>query len=756
MKKLLTALTLLIFATTAFGQAIDINSRVPYTGATRNVNLGTYSLTGLLRPNAGTATVPPVVLLPGTLTTSGLSGAAEYDSAGTYFYLTPASTVRHTIDWYPTAAATAHTSIFNGQSGNGTSTALNDTATGVTALLSSATDSSNCAYGYQSQYSNRTGISNNSFGVASLSNLTSGADNNAFGVVSLVNLTSGADNDAFGHASLYSNTTGSGNSAFGYQSGYNAGTALQTLSNCSFFGSGSNSSTDGLTNSTALGYGAQVTASNQIVLGNSSVTKLVTPATSFQLGTSTTNGYVLTANSSGVGTWQAASGGGMTNPMTTVGDLIYGGTAGAPTRLADVATGMYLASGGVGVAPAWATLNASAVGLGNVSNAAQVTSLSIATANGFQGSSAGGQTPALTINVDGTHYLPLLTDQTAWNAKQSALTLPGSPVLGHLVGWGASNATLTDAGAVPTLSGLGGLAASGATTGATSQAQAFTNGIIAPTHQPVSDSTTAIQFKNAAGSATVLDVDTTNTRIGIGTTPSYTLDVAGTGFNCTQTVNNTNAIIGNFRNNGTGLGTGAIIDFWVAGTEYGRFACAYPSAAGQQLQFYSSQFTTPDVVIDANGHMGRGVQYPNSAAGLHLAAGTTTVGPLLIPSGTNLTTPVSGMIENNGTNLEYTDSTPTRHKLATGAADADAAQTIVNGSGSGTVIFTQPRFGTSDKVVKCYLNSLVGTASYTFPTAFTHTPQVLSQSLAATASVSTTGVTITGTSQTGFVELSGF
>jgi hypothetical protein len=31
---------------------------------------------------------------------------------------------------------------------------------------------------------------------------------------------------------------------------------------------------------------------------------------SFQLGTATTSGYVLTANASGVGTWQAAAGGG--------------------------------------------------------------------------------------------------------------------------------------------------------------------------------------------------------------------------------------------------------------------------------------------------------------------------------------------------------------------------------------------------------------------------------------------------------------
>ncbi len=43
----------------------------------------------------------------------------------------------------------------------------------------------------------------------------------------------------------------------------------------------------------------------------------------------------------------------MSNPMTTTGDVIYGGVAGAPTRLAGVATGNALISGGVGTAPSW-------------------------------------------------------------------------------------------------------------------------------------------------------------------------------------------------------------------------------------------------------------------------------------------------------------------------------------------------------------------------------------------------------------------
>lgn len=48
---------------------------------------------------------------------------------------------------------------------------------------------------------------------------------------------------------------------------------------------------------------------------------------------------------------------------------------------------------------------------------------------------------------------------------------------------------------------------------------------------------------------------------------------------------------------------------------------------------------------------------------LTLPVGTTTLAPLNIPPGTLLTSPVSGSIENDGTNLYYTDSTPTRKVL---------------------------------------------------------------------------------------------
>jgi hypothetical protein len=71
------------------------------------------------------------------------------------------------------------------------------------------------------------------------------------------------------------------------------------------------------------------------------------------------------------------------------------------------------------------------------------------------------------------------------------------------------------------------LLATGARTGAISQAQTFTNGIIGPSWRPASDSTTALQLKNASSTA-IVTVDTSNARVGINNTdPSTILHVVG-------------------------------------------------------------------------------------------------------------------------------------------------------------------------------------------------------------------------------------
>jgi hypothetical protein len=110
-------------------------------------------------------------------------------------------------------------------------------------------------------------------------------------------------------------------------------------------------------------------------------------------------------------------------------------------------------------------------------------------------------------------------------------SVPGAGNDGYALTWdngtgefvlAAVSAGVTDHGALTGLTDddhTGYLLATGARTGASSQGQTFTNGIIGPAWKPASDSTTALQMQQAGGTA-ILTVDTTNRRIGVNTTPS--------------------------------------------------------------------------------------------------------------------------------------------------------------------------------------------------------------------------------------------
>jgi len=118
-----------------------------------------------------------------------------------------------------------------------------------------------------------TGLQNTALGYRALYNNTTGNQNNPIGYQSLYNNTTGNQNMAMGYYSLFNNTTGGYNVALGSGSGYNGSVPLQTMSYSTFIGNVAKSSVDGITNSTAIGNGATVTASNQMVFGNSSVTQ---------------------------------------------------------------------------------------------------------------------------------------------------------------------------------------------------------------------------------------------------------------------------------------------------------------------------------------------------------------------------------------------------------------------------------------------------------------------------------------------------
>jgi hypothetical protein len=89
---------------------------------------------------------------------------------------------------------------------------------------------------------------------------------------------------------------------------------------------------------------------------------------------------------------------------------------------------------------------------------------------------------------------------------------------------------------------------------------------------------------------------------------------------------------------------------------------------------------------------------------------------------------------------------------------AVADQRKVRCSLSGNAIFSEPEQTASYKKVVVYLDHCSGTAIYTYPTAFTHVPQLLSQSLTAREfpSISSTSLTVNSNDATGLADLDGF
>lgn len=110
----------------------------------------------------------------------------------------------------------------------------------------------------------------------------------------------------------------------------------------------------------------------------------------------------------------------------------------------------------------------------------------------------------------------------------------------------------------------------------------------------------------------------------------------------------------------------------------------------------------------------------------------------------------------NGTDMQRL----TTGSFVDGSAAIGSPQTSVNGSVSGSAVFVMPLQGYAYKKVVISLASLNGTASYTFPTAFVAaTPAIIATNgLASTVvtALSTTAVTVTGSTQSGWIVLEGF
>ena len=165
-----------------------------------------------------------------------------------------------------------------------------NTASGSSALKNNTTGTNNTASGNFALYSNKTGSYNNANGAYALYS-TTGSYNSANGAYALYSNTSGSYNNANGTNALYSNTSGNYNTATGHKALYNFNTTGITGCNTAHGANALYSNTTGscntaigyyadvssgaLTNATAIGYNAKANTSNQIRIGNSSITSII-------------------------------------------------------------------------------------------------------------------------------------------------------------------------------------------------------------------------------------------------------------------------------------------------------------------------------------------------------------------------------------------------------------------------------------------------------------------------------------------------
>ena len=145
-----------------------------------------------------------------------------------------------------------------------------NTGIGYGALTANAGDE-NTAAGALALVANTTGDLNVAVGSQALAYSIAGSANTAIGSRTMLENTTGNYNTATGNNALYNNTTGLGNTA----NGRSAGSYNNNNSFCTFLGYDADQSvTTDFTNSMALGNTSRITASNQVRIGNSSITSI--------------------------------------------------------------------------------------------------------------------------------------------------------------------------------------------------------------------------------------------------------------------------------------------------------------------------------------------------------------------------------------------------------------------------------------------------------------------------------------------------
>ena len=441
-----------------------------------------------------------------------------------------------------------NSNAFLGFGGNTVTTGTSNTATGVQALSQNGSGSQNTALGSSALLSNTSGSSNTAVGNGALNLNSTGANNTASGTVALQANTTGSYNTANGIFSLFNNTTGGFNTAMGYLSG-------------------PDSAHPNLTNSTAVGAMATVTASNSMVLGSIAGVNGAGSNTNIGIGT-TAPLFTLDVHGTGNFTGPITFASSQMFPNTVSGitagtGLTGGGTTGNVTLNLDTTKVPQLNASNVFVGTQTVTGNLSATGVVTGSSYQIGSTLfafgSIANDNSFLGFSGNVTTAgrnnvangaaALGLNTSGSFNTANGVSALADNTTGSSNVATGAAALESNT-FGADN-TADGAGAlISNTTGInntatGDVALGGNTSGGSNTAvgfQALLNNTTGTGNTAIGSSagpdsahpnlsnSTAIGTNAVVTASNALVLGAPGTNVGIGTSaPAFTLDVQGNG-----------------------------------------------------------------------------------------------------------------------------------------------------------------------------------------------------------------------------------
>ena len=162
----------------------------------------------------------------------------------------------------------------------------------------------------------------------------------------------------------------------------------------------------------------------------------------------------------------------------------------------------------------------------------------------------------------------------------------------------------------------------------------------------------AIGYNASAANLTGVSIVVIGDQAAPASTSSYTTVVGAGGFaNLTTGIGN----LGFGCNAGLGITTGSY------NTIIGALAASLPASRSNYVMISDGQGNNA-FLRDSLNRVGLGTITTPTAL-LHIAGGTTTIAPLKLTSGTNLTTAEVGAIEYNGTNLFFTPSSAVRNNV---------------------------------------------------------------------------------------------